>query len=329
MLVIGESHRKDAFDRFISGRESQAPFLRDLYARKELWPFDNMITHYQQTWFSVFTLLSRRGNDAHNILWPEKGLFSLFREAGFETTFITYQKKFPEQLGYNFVVNEADTYINHRDFSKTKFDHGMLPALAGIMQKHKQTPGKSFIVIKMVGPHFHYSTRYPNSFRLFTPCYDRRMEKNQYRPEEKEILQNTYFNAMSFSVTFLDEVAKMIASHPVPAVMLFASDHGVINYDDGKNPFFGAAKSNFHIPCFVYGNKFYRRSLPEEMRKALQKNRDLPITNSFLFDTAASLSGITYPGKKQKMDLTSRCAEQAMNRQVWVLKKKMDYESLP
>ena len=324
LLVIGESHRKDEFDRLALGEHGHAPALCEARKRGVLYEFDDMITHYQQTWFSVFTLLTRRGENGKNVLWPEKGLFSLFREAGFHTVFLTYQKKTPENLGYNYVVNEADDYIDHRDFSGTKFDQGMLPLLARLMSSPAP---RQFVVIKMVGVHFHYVSRYPGNFRMYTPCYDGKVK--QYEIADRVKLVNTYRNAMAFSAAFLDEAVKMIERHPQPAVMVFLSDHGVINYDDGKNVFFGGARSNFHIPCVIYGNDAFRKRMPPEYDRALRKNRFLPITNSYIFDTVASLAGIDYPGKRSEMDLTSDRARPAADRMVWVWDNLTRYDRLP
>lgn len=326
LLIIGESHRKDEFDRFaFDPAFSTAPTLLNAYQRGKLWNFDDVITPYQQTWFSVFTLLCRRGEDGHNSLWPEKGLIGLFKEAGFKTHFLNYQDKKPSQLGYHYFINEADNYINHREFSGTKFDHGMLAPLGKLMKNGKQ---KQLAVLKMVGTHFHYTSRYPKEYQRFEPCYGKKIGKSEYRIEDKKLLVNTYRNAMAFSVTFLDEAAKLIDNCPVPAVMLFVSDHGIINYDDGKNVFFGAAKSNFNIPCFVYGNDAWLKKLPEAQKKAMAKNRKLPATNSFILETIASLSGIKYKCQRKEMDLSSDQARPAVNRQVWVVKKKVPYDTL-
>ena len=327
ILVIGESHRKDEFDRLAFRKNTTAPKLMNARERGVLFEFDDMISHYQHTWFSVFTLLTRRGEDDRNVLWPEKGLISLFREAGFRTAYLTYQKKTPDNLGYNYVVNEADTYINHREFSGSKFDHGMLPPLAGLM---KSAAPHQLAVLKMSGVHFHYNSRYTREFRFFTPCYDSSPgSRSEYRIEDREKLVNTYRNAMAFSLTFFDEVMKLVDRHPTPAVMVFISDHGVINYDDGRNAFFGGAKSNFHIPCFIYGNAAFRKRLPPEQERALRKNRSLPVTNSYIFDTLVSLARIGYPEHRPEMDLTSELAKPAADRMVWVWDKRMHYNRLP
>ena len=325
VLIIGESHRKDVFDRFVFEQDSYAPFLYNAMKSGLIWSFDDVITHYQQTYFSVFTLLCRRGADGHNVFWKEKGLAGLFQEAGFKTAYMTYQKKTPQQFGYNFVVNESEKYINHRESSGTKFDHGMLKILAELMpadQKNK------LIILKMVGVHFHYATRYPKSRTLFKPCYTGSMQKNEYKLKDREKLINTYYNAMAYSADFLDKAAKQVDNHPEPAVLIFVSDHGIINFDDNKNAFFGAAKSNFHIPCFIYGNAAYRKQLPAEKIHAIRQNRTLPVTNSYLFDTIASLSGVDYPGKRSSMDLTSSLAKPVIDRKVYVVKQKVSYDKL-
>lgn len=325
LLVIGESHRKAEFDELVLGGDV-APTLKTARKRGELWEFDDLITHYPQTYYSVFTLLSRRGADSMDLLWPEKGLFGLFREAGWKTCVISYQLKEPEKFGFNYVLNEAEEYFCQRDYSSSKFDQGMLIPLDAVMKRKKK---KMFAVLKMVGVHFHYASRYPKDAAVYRPCYKEKMKRSAYSPKEKQILVNTYRNAMRFSGTFLEEVARRIDRHETPAVMIFLSDHGVVNYDDGQNPFFGAAKSNFHIPCLIYGNAAFRRKVPPETAAALRKNRTLPSSNRYLFETLVTLAGLDYPGRRPQLDLASPEAKAAIDRMVWVWKTPMHYDTLP
>jgi len=323
ILVIGESHRKKEFDELVLGGE-RAPFLKTAREKGELWEFDDMITHYQQTWYSVFTLLTRRGGETQDVQWREKGLIELFKEAGFSTYYLTYQRKNPSAIGYDYVVNEANVYFNHRNSSGSKFDEGMLPELDRILKKDEM---KVLVVIKMVGCHFHFQSRFPANFTPFTPCYTRK--RVEYCLEDKPLLVNTYKNAMSFNAAFFDKVAMRVRDNPPPSFMIFLSDHGIINYDDGKNTYFGATKSNFHIPCFIYGNQAFRKQLPAEKAQALAEHRNMPISNTYIFDTIVSLAGIQYPEQREELDLTSPKATPALERKVWVWKQKLRYDDLP
>ncbi len=325
-LVIGESHRKNEFDEIVL-EKGAAPLLSQARRENTLWEFDDMISYYQQTWFSVFTLLSRRGGGDQTIFFPEKGLFSLFREAGYKVYYITYQRKGLSATGYDNIVNEANVYINHRDSSFRRFDDGMLPVVDRILRSDEK---KVLIVIKMVGCHFNYHDRFPDEekFQLYQPCYNEH-NFSGYRIEDKKILQNTYYNAMYFSGKFLNGVAERCAKLTCPSMMLFVSDHGVINYDDGKNPFFGAARSNYHIPCIIFMNDDFRDNLSHEVKDTLRKNRFLPVGNDYVFDTFVTLAGIDYPGKRKAYDLTSPEVQPVENRKVWVWKHQIPYDSLP
>lgn len=322
VLVIGESHRKKEFDELVLGGD-RAPALKAARERGEIWEFDDMISHYQQTWFSVFTLLTRRGGETQDVMWKEKGLAALFKEAGFRTYYLTYQKKTPSTIGYDCVVNEADVYFNHRQSSGTKYDHGMLPELDRILKKNEK---KVLVIIKMVGVHFNYQSRHPSDFTPFKPCYT--SEKVEYRLADRLLLENTYRNAMYYNATFFDELVQRVSGNASPSFMVFLSDHGVVNFDDGKNPFFGAAKSNFHIPCFIYGNDAFRKQLPAEKGQALTSHRKMPVSNTYIFETMASLAGITYPDRRDALDLSSPNALLAKDRPAWVWKKKMRYDEL-
>ena len=94
------------------------------------------------------------------------------------------------------------------------------------------------------------------------------------------------------------------------------------------NPYCGAAKSNFHIPCFITGNKQFRSQIPDEKAKALTSHRKMPASNTYIFETMTSLAGIVYPDYRERLDLSSPNAVPAKERPVWVWKEKRIYDEL-
>lgn len=322
ILVIGESHREDYFEYLISPK--YAPLLAAGKESGTLLDFTDMVSLYPQTWFAVFTKLTRRDGKDQAVYFPEKGLPTLFREAGYKVHYVTYQPRTPATTGYDYLIGECNTYTNSREVSGTMYDMGMIPILRKIAASEDP---KVLIIIKMVGVHFKFHTRYPDHFKIYKPTFD---ESNftSYTRDKLELMLNSYRNGMTYSGAYLNEVAKIVEDSRVPAMMCFLSDHGMTLFDDGENPIFGKAKGSYHIPFFFYGNAAYWTNLPEEKRKNLIAHREWPVSDLYLMETFASAAGVTYPGKRPKLDLTSSAAVPAEHRQVWGWNHLQDYDSL-
>ena len=327
ILVIGESHRQDHFDEYLTDSE----FAPRLFKAKEdgvLFNFTDVISPYPQTWFSVFTLLTRRSTDNRNPDWPEKGLPWLFREAGYHVAFITYQEQGEGDSGYDGVVGECDEYFNHREITPSARDDGMIGVIEDIVAKKRK---KQLIIIKMAGCHFNYYDRHTEKHVRFTPA----ASENDFRldPEDPfEILKmkNSYKNATLASAEFLDGVARIADEHNAPSMLCFVSDHGITNFDDGKNPYFGTAKSSYAIPLFFYPNSEWRtKYLTRSLAAKLYSRRNAPMTNSCVFETLVSLANLDYTNKRRsELDITSNAFTPQPLRSVWVWDTQRDYNSL-
>ncbi|MBS1370604.1 MAG: sulfatase-like hydrolase/transferase [Lentisphaeria bacterium] len=323
ILVLGESHRQDYFDDCLI-TENCSPLLFRARTEGRLLNFTDMISMYPQTWYSVFTCLTRRDGLDQATYFPEKGLPTLFREAGYKVHFVTYQPRTPSTTGYDYLIGECDSYTNHYESSGTRLDMGMVPIIRKLAGSNDR---KILVIVKMVGVHFKFHTRYPDEFKLYTPTFD---DDNfdGYTTGRLELMLNSYRNGMVYSGAFLNELAKVVEESGRSAMMSFISDHGLTLFDDGENPMFGAAKGSYHIPFFFFGNAAYWQSLPAEKRENLARRHSLPMTNRYFFETFASASGVTYPGTRPVLDLTADAVVPAEKRKVWVWKNLTDYDSL-
>ena len=323
-LIIGETHRHDHFDLLTN--KKFAPVLHQLRAKGKLLILDDIITCYQTTFFSVASLLTRRGTDNQKRFYAEKGLIDLYKEAGYHTIFITYCRGSLENDVYNITLRAADEYINYRDYGRDRLDRLMIP----ICQKISQDPThkKLLVVIKMIGAHFYYQDRYTKETMLYHPSFPPEFHSQSYDISMKEKICNSYKNAVLESSVFLNGIADVVAKSAKPSMIFFISDHGCTNYDDGKNPFIGGARENYHVPCFFYFNDSFLKILPEKDYANLKKNAGASITNSWMFDTMVSLSGINYPSRRPSMDLTSPSFKDIENRMVWQWNDRVPYNSL-
>ena len=144
----------------------------------------------------------------------------------------------------------------------------------------------------------------------------------------KEKICNSYKNAVLESSVCLNGIAEIVSKSAKASMMLFISDHGCTNYDDGRNPFIGGAPENYHIPCFFYFNDVFLKLLPRTAYDNLRKNTDASITNSYIFDTIVSLCGIDYPARRLSLDLTSSSFREVRDRYVWLWNSRVPYSTL-
>ncbi len=284
LLLIGETHRYEAFwDAFPTKKFPN------------LISFQNMISLYPNTIPSLRLLLSRKKFGYASPYFHEKSIFSLFREAGYSTYFLSYLPK--DDGTHAFLAKDAGHYINYAS-DKTPDDKDMLPYLKKIL-KNKS---KKLIVIKMIGVHFHFEDRYPPEYDLRRPSFRSRKGLKAHA-ENKEILLNTYKNAMDYSVSLIVRAAEEINRLAEPAFMLFSSDHGFCIFDRELYGF-PDCKEGYHIPYFIMANASYAGASSKS--ENLRKKSRLPLTQEYTFETAASLAGIHYPSADPRYDLTVR-----------------------
>lgn len=323
-LVVGETHRQDHFDLLVD--KEFAPFLHELNENSKLLSLDDVISCYQTTYFSLFSLLTRRPTDNQKIFFQEKGILDLFHEAGYTTIYMTYNEQSLENDGFNAALKVADKHIDYRHYGKGRLDRLMIPICKDLSETYKDQ--KTLVVIKMIGAHFFYQDRYTEETRRYNPSFAPHEKVRYYDISMKEKIDNTYKNAVLESAVCLNGISEVVAKSQTPSMFFFISDHGATNYDDGENDFIGCAEQNYHIPAFFYFNDAFEKNIPGEKLDNLKKNANSSITNSYIFDTLVSIAGISYPDHRGAMDLTSSEFKENKDRHIWKWNEYLSYGDL-
>ena len=314
IVVIGETHRHDYFDEY-GYTEKHSPALLQAKKTGKLYDFTNVTSGFYYTTGSVPIILTRKPVECETRFYEERSLISAFKEAGYATWTISYAKKTqPEDDAMNMIFLEADEYINHYETSGTFDDVGMLPIIKKILEdkSHK----KKLIVIKMVGAHYLYEERYPKEFELYKPSY-KSVYNGGENAENRELLKNSYKNAVTYSATFVDKLAAMVYERPEPVLMSFMSDHGTCLYEDGASKFVGRAKGAYHIAFFLTGNDAYWDTVDYWTRQRLAHRRDLPLTQEYFFETYLSLGKVEYFDPRPTYNIAGLDFSPAKDRLVW------------
>jgi glucan phosphoethanolaminetransferase (alkaline phosphatase superfamily) len=333
VILIGETHRYDHFHVFGYARDN-TPQLDQLKTDPGFFGFSDMISGYPMTQMALPVILTRKPIADHQDLFDEKSIISAFKEAGFKTYYLSYlYKAHPAEDNNAVIVAEADTYIKHAEPAKRHDDPGYLPDddagfLPDIDTILQNGDRRRLLVIKMVGVHFHFQDRFPKSFEKFTPSFA--SEPMDLVPAKKDVLINTYDNAIYYSESIIARIARRVQQLPSPALMTFLSDHGTALFDEGNAVYTSPVKGTFHIPFFILGNSSYLSTADPQQLAHLQCNRDIPMTQEYVFETFLRLSHVEYPGYRPNLDLSSACLAGEPNRHVWTLDgRRLLYSDLP
>ena len=312
VILIGESHRQaefnPAFDKYVSGFQN-------------LYRFSDMTSLFAGTLNGVPTILSRKkATDRFNFFY-EKSVFSLFKEAGYETYFVHYTNTAFEQNQLSVIYKEADHFIKYAKKITPVTDESILPVLENLLANRKK---KKLIVIKMIGIHINFSERYPDpgfsSFRRFW---------TSLKPKTKEREMYHYNKAISYSAGVIADIMQKIEQRPEPSLLLFSSDHDICIFDKGTFHIPATCQNAFHIPAMLLLNPALTAATSDDAKKNLACNQDKPLTAEYYFETIASLAGISYSSADKRYDLTRKCDPlHEKKRPVYTAGKDYFYEDL-
>ena len=309
VVLIGETHRQQEFSPVFDQYAAGFP---------ELYRFSDMISPSGSTLDAVPVILSRKKGTDTRGFFPERSLFSLFKEAGYTTYFLHYVEMYADNH-LNSVYSEADRFIKYTRKVTPTSDEDILPALDAVLSE----PGKKkLIVIKMVGCHVNFIDRYPSGLSFFQHA----LQEFQQRTKEREM--HHYRKAIAYSAGIVAKIMNKTESRSEPSLLFFSSDHGICIFDKGifHVPF--NCRNAFHIPTMILLNPALSAMTPQPVKDNLKCNRDKPLTEEYDFETIASLAGIVHPTADRKYDLTKRCVPKGGKRVVFTERERVFYEDL-
>lgn len=257
ILVIGETGRYDHWGINGYGRNT-SPLLDTI---KSLISFRNVITAGSFTEVSVPLIITLATPLDFNPAWREKGIVTVFKEAGFETYWITNQFYGNDKGMITVHARESDHLILLRksisSYGKPIWDM----ELADSLQKMINTgPCNMFIVIHEMGGHFEYTKRYPPQFNKFRPSG----EGKNLSPSDtsnKTMLINGYDNTILYTDAVLDSFISALNQKNIVGSLLYITDHGENLMDDSRHLFLHqpglVTKYVAHVPLFIFTTEDY------------------------------------------------------------------------
>lgn len=283
VLVIGESSRPDRWELAGYGRETN-PYLR---RRDGLVFFTDMISPYSATRKAVPRLLTRKPLSEH------KSILSAFKEAGFDTAFISTQGRVG--VHDNTIASyalEADKvfFVNPAHYSaQGVYDEVVISHLRAVLQ----AAGNKFIIVHTLGSHFNYAHRYPASFDRFRPSIAKSDRVSLYDLSRRQEISNSYDNSILYTDTVLDRLLGEVQESSAGAVVLYVSDHGE-NLFDGNCIDSGHGRGNeydFRIASLLWATSAWRERHVDTWLR-LRQRAAAPLYSPQVFNTLLDLADI-------------------------------------
>ncbi len=274
VVLIGESSSRHHWGLYGYFRDT-TPELTAL--KNELFVFDDVISPFGRTPPSVAAALSCR--DVPDV--GEIPLVNVFRQAGFETVWISNQSTIDDTNIIVRLVSGADRkiYLNRGEYQYGRsYDAKILPALDSVLSQ-KNSTGKRIVFVHTMGSHINYASRYPEDFAKFSSSDDIK-EKPWLTGKAKKYI-NHYDNSIVYTDHIISAVIQRLRSVPNSA-LLFFSDHGEEVFDTKKHHgHHDSVDSRYYvdIPFILWFSPSYLERLTTEAKRRFATARHLPFVN--------------------------------------------------
>ncbi len=279
IFIIGERMRYSNWSINGYGRQTN-PNLEKV---KNLISFDKNFSNSNFTYGSIPYIITQATPQTPTLAYSQKTIVSLFKEAGYETTWISSQ--------YLFDIIDDRPNVDHlyELYKRPHTDMDIIPVFDSVV--NRKTNKNQLIVINMLGGH----GGVPAQFNKFNPNNSK--ENYPVTMSNAPVFINTYDNIILLQDYVLSQVITQTQKQQVSSVVLFTADHGCNLFDNGKALFgYGSAnptEKETHTPMFIVASDKFIEKNPAKYR-TLVAHKDVMTTNNDLFYTLADLANIKY-----------------------------------
>lgn len=292
VLVLGETVRPDHLGIYGYARDT-TPGLSAI--SQELLLFTDVASTAHWTDGAVPGIVKRGiGN------MRQASLLRTMKEGGYRTAWLSNQEA--SQLADGADV--ADFPHGSYDLL-LRMDDVLLPPFEALL---RQAGPRQFIGLHMIGSHFPYEERYDAKARRFTPTLADVGVSGHPSPANKAETINSYDNTLIALDSFLMRAIRALAADPVPALLVYTSDHGENLFDDDRQRFMHAladpSRADTTVPLFIWANEAWHRRWPQGLAPLVAR-RNLPISHVDLMPTLLDLAGVDADGLGAQESLRS------------------------
>ncbi|MEG1617854.1 MAG: phosphoethanolamine transferase [Bacteroidales bacterium] len=301
VLVVGETSRAANWQLYGYGRQTN-PLLSQ---RDDVVVFKDVLSQGNTTHKIVPMILSSACAEDFNRVYVQKSLITAFKEAGFQTAYISNQIR--DRAFIDAFASEADTTIRiseEEGDDRHRYDNEALPYISKMVN---ESDHPLLIVFHTYGSHFEYSQRYAPENALFTPD-----KAGALRYKERPVFLNAYDNTICNVDRLLNGIIQILEDANVCSSMMYLSDHGEDLMDDERKMFLHCSPVptyyQLHIPLLMWFSEEYKNAFPINYNAAVN-NRLQPASTNAVFHTMLDLSRINTFYKDETYSLVNESFE--------------------
>lgn len=282
-LVIGESLRSDHLQ--INGYHRNT--TPQLSKESNLVSYTSVYSEPCFTHVSVPHILTRADSINTEIAYTEQSFISIFKDAGFRTTWIANQESVST---YVYFMNECDTLI-YANSSKSLYtfdawlDEDILPHFIDGLKHHNS---KQLYILHTIGSHWWYNSHYTKEYEIFKPTINSRVVSSNTTEE----MINSYDNTIIYTDWFIRQVIDCLRDKN--AIVFYISDHGESLGEDGYY-IHGVNRPELHYPAsFIwFSDKYYHNNVAPIQK--LIANKDRHWNTDYIFHSIIDAANIESP----------------------------------
>ena len=308
VVLIGESLNKHHMQVYGYERKT-TPKLQTLFENKEIIKFENAYSNHVQTMPALSLALTQANQYNKKDYFESVSMIEVFKEAGFETIWLTNQSLLGEWDNLiSVLANQSDKVIGiNKDIGTTvktsKHDEELLPYIENELKDSKKN---RVIFVHLMGSHSGYENRFPNNFNHFKESFFFNHIEAMFDDKKRiRVRQNNYDNSVLYNDFIVSNIVDILKKQGGVNALIYLSDHGEdVMRKLGHNP------STFtfdmtQIPLILYFSKEYQEKYQEKIN-SLNSNKNLLFSNDLLYDTVLGIADIKTDNYEERFDLSSK-----------------------
>ena len=302
VLVIGETHSKHHMSLYGYPRDT-TPTLVERNNEERLIVFENAYSNHVQT-VPSFQLSLTEANQYNERSWiATPSVINLARQAGIKTYWISNHQSLgaPDNV-VALLAKESQNviFINKKIGRRKKVakqDESLIPRLRDALQD----TGEKLIVVHLMGSHYDYCFRFPESWNAYTgeldlPSFGKATATTYLKTV------NCYDNSVLYNDHILGLVFKSLEESKVPASVLYFADHSEEVFNrKGHHP----AVFEFimtEIPMVFAASNSWKKEFSKHWEQLVYNRKEI-VTNDLIFETVLGLMGLESNHIDTKNDL--------------------------
>lgn len=286
IMVIGESASRDYMSAFTDYPQNTTPWLKTMRDNPNFLFFPNAYACKDQTVPVLEHALTEANQYNNKKFYESCSVIDIAKKAGYKTYWFSNQGHIGSaETAITLVANTADkAEWTKQNLNQYQYDEALLENLRQVNANEN-----NFIILHLMGSHFNFINRYPQSFAKFS------------HPGKYDLIPN-YLDSLAYTDHFLKKVLDYGKKNLNLQALVYFSDHATIP-DKRRSPNFGGF-ATVRIPLFTYLSDKYIHNHPN-IYHALKNNQNKYFTNDLVYELMCGIFDISSNHYMPENSLTS------------------------